>query len=241
MSVAVLSGAYVQLPPPAAALARFAVTLTAEPWLLTGAIADDLTGQGFGADAIETATGVVATFNYLTRVADASGIEFDYASPLPAFEPDKARTSPARPGRASWPVVPASQRRFTGSAALNEAWDRWRAYVFESAEPLSYRDRQLLARAAAEECCDGWRADQLHAYEPETAAESLLTGFARKLSREPWRMQPADLDTLRAAGYQETALLHVIAVVALQNADSRLALARGVTAPGPAGPGRPRP
>lgn len=238
MSVAVLSGADVQLPPRAAALARFAVTLTAEPWLLTGDIAGDLIGQGFSPDAIETATGVIATFNYLTRVADASGIEFDYASPLPAFEPDRARTCAARPSRESWPVVPADQRRFAGSAALNDAWDRWRGYVFESAEPLSYRDRQLLARAAAEECCDGWRADLLHAYEPENAAESLLTDFARKLSREPWRMQPADLDTLRGAGYGETAVLHAIAVVALQNADSRLALARAMTATGPTDRGR---
>jgi alkylhydroperoxidase family enzyme len=234
MSVAVLSGADARLPARAAALARFAVTLTAEPWQLTADIADELTAQGFSAEAIETATGVIATFNYLTRVADASGIEFDYASSLPAFEPDKARRPVPRPGRESWPVVSGSLRRFTGSTALNDAWNRWRGYVFDSDAPLSYRDRQLLARAAAEECCDRWRADQLHRYEPEHATESLLTGFARKLSREPWRMRATDLDALRAAGYSETALLHAIAVVALQNADSRLALARAVIASDPA-------
>jgi hypothetical protein len=43
-------------------------------------------------------------------------------------------------------------------------------------------------------------------------------------------MQPDDLETLRSLGYGETAVLHAIAVVALQNAESRLALARGVTA-----------
>jgi len=37
-------------------------------------------------------------------------------------------------------------------------------------------------------------------------------------------MQAADLDGLRASGYREVAVLHVISVVAHQNADSRLAI-----------------
>ena len=37
-------------------------------------------------------------------------------------------------------------------------------------------------------------------------------------------MTEADLEGLRAAGYSEEALLHVISVVAHQNADSRLAI-----------------
>jgi alkylhydroperoxidase family enzyme len=226
MSVTVLSGADIQLPPRAAALARFAVALTAKPWSLSGSVADDLAGQGFGEDAIEAATGVVAMFNYLTRVADATGIEFDYTSPLPAFQPDLARPPAARPGRPSWPIVPGQARTFPRFPAVTEAWERWRGYVFESDHPLTHRERQLLARATAEECCDRWRADLLLEYQPENEAESRLAEFARKLTRQPWRMQAADLDALRGAGSSETALLHAIAVVALQNADSRLAMGR---------------
>ena len=55
-------------------------------------------------------------------------------------------------------------------------------------------------------------------------SDDQLVGFARKLSREPWRMEAGDLDTLRAGGYSEQAVLHVISVVAHQNADSRLVI-----------------
>ena len=48
---------------------------------------------------MEAAAGVVWIFDYFTRVADASGIEFDYASPLPAFEPDSCQVPSARPLR----------------------------------------------------------------------------------------------------------------------------------------------
>jgi alkylhydroperoxidase family enzyme len=218
----------VQLPPRVGALARFAAALTAEPWSLTGAIAEDLAAQGFGPDAVESATGVVAMFNYLTRVADATGIEFDYVSPLPAFKPDLGREPAARPDRQSWPVIPEQLRTFPRFAALNQAWQAWRGYVFDSDEPLTHRERQLLACAAAEECCDRWQADLLQGYQPGNAAESRLAEFARKLTRRPWQMQAADLEGLRDLGYTETAILHAIAVVAVQNAESRLAMGRAM-------------
>ena len=216
------------LPPRVAALARFATTLTAEPWALSGEVTAELAAQGFGADAVEAATGVVAMFNYLTRVADATGIEFDYASPLPAFEPDLLRVPVPRPERSSWPSVPAEFRTFERYPALSGAWQRWRGYLLDSEEPLTRRVRLLLAGAAAQECCDGWRADLLAGYQARDEAEATLVRFARALSRQPWRMQPADLDGLRALGYSEIALLHVIAVVAHQNAESRLAMGRAV-------------
>ena len=39
-------------------------------------------------------------FNYLTRVADASGIEFDYPAPLPAFQPERGQGTGAPAGLA---------------------------------------------------------------------------------------------------------------------------------------------
>ncbi|GAB1510958.1 hypothetical protein JCM33774_30000 [Actinophytocola sp. KF-1] len=169
-------------------------------------------------------------FNYLTRVADASGIEFDYASPLPVFEPERDRDPAPRPDRASWPVIAAEYRTLPAYPATSEAWRRWHEYVFDSGEPLNRRDRRVLARAAAEETCDLARADELAGYAPRDDREELLTAFASKLSRSPWRMRPADLQGLRDLGYPEPALLHAISVVALQNAESRLAMGRALTA-----------
>ena len=228
MSEAVLNRADSDLPDREAALARFAVTLTAEPWSLTPATAEDLAAQGFDATAIEAATGVVAMFNYLTRVADASGIEFDYATPLPAFRPERQRRPVDRPDRDSWPVLGAEYRTFPLLPALTQAWDRWREYVFDSDEPLTRRQREVVALVAAQECCDRWAAEQLSSDVPSGDAEVRLVAFARKLSRSPWQMEPADLDGLRGLGLSDRAVLHVIAVVAFQNAESRVALGRGL-------------
>ncbi|MFC4852946.1 hypothetical protein [Actinophytocola glycyrrhizae] len=169
-------------------------------------------------------------FNYLTRVADAAGIEFDYASPLPAFEPERDKDTAARPDRVSWPVVADEFRTLPSFPVTSEAWQRWHEYVFDSDEPLNRRDRGLLARAAAEETCDRVRADELAGHTPRDDREERLDEFARKLSRTPWRMNPSDLQALRDLGYPEPALLHAISAVALQNAESRLAMGRALTA-----------
>lgn len=203
--------------------------LTARPWSITPDLGAQLAAHGLGTEAVQAATGVVAMFNYLTRVADASGIEFDYTSPLPVFQPDRDQEPVPRPDRATWPVVPAERRTLPSFPVMTQAWRQWREYVFDSAAPLTRRERRLLASAAAQECCDRWRADELAEYSPRDDTESVLDAFARTLSRQPWRMGPADLQTLRDAGYSEPALLHAISVVALQNAESRLAMGHGLT------------
>ncbi len=227
MSEAVLNRADAELPEREAALARFAVTLTAGPWSATPDLAEALVAQGFDDAELEAAIGVVAMFNYLTRVADASGIEFDYASPLPAFRPERQRRPVPRPDRDSWPVVGAEYRtppRFPAFPALGEAWERWRCYLLDSDEPLTRRQRQVLASVAAQECCDAG----FGSVSPAGDAETHLAAFASKLSRQPWQMEPADLAGLRALGLSEAGVLHAISVVAHQNAESRVTLARGL-------------
>ncbi|HEV7649025.1 MAG TPA: hypothetical protein VGP26_12745 [Actinophytocola sp.] len=228
MPEAVLTGQDDQLPGRSAVLARYAALLTAEPWSITPDIADLFAEHGLDAQAVRTATGVAAMFNYLTRVADASGIEFDYASPLPEFQPERDQKPVPRPDRESWPVV-AEDRNLPGFPMMSESWRHWREYVLDSEEPLTRRERRLLARAAAQECCDRWQADELEEHGPRDDRDAVLDAFARKLSCRPWQMGPADLQALRDAGCAEPAVLHVISVVALQNAESRLTLGYGLT------------
>jgi hypothetical protein len=160
-------------------------------------------------------------FNYLTRVADASGIEFDYTTPLPAFRPQRDREPVARPAPDAWPVV---------TAEFAEPWQRWHDYLFDADEPLTRRQRLVLARAAALESCDRERADELAQHTPRDAVDAVLDAFARKLSVRPWQMTPADLQALRDAGITERGLLHAMSVTALQNAESRLAVGQALAA-----------
>jgi hypothetical protein len=182
-------------------------------------------GQGLDEEQLEAAVGVISMFNYYTRVADATGIEFDYLTPLPAFEPDLRQDAPPRPSRSASSGGSARPvRRRPRHGPFQAAWESWRGYVLEADQPISRRERRLLASVAAAESADWERAEALDGLERPAEGDDLLTGFARKLSRQPWRMEAGDLAELRAAGYSEEALLHVISVVAHQNADSRLAI-----------------
>jgi alkylhydroperoxidase family enzyme len=218
--LAVLGADEDSLKPRERALARLAVTLTAEPWALTAEAVRDAAQQGLDEEQVEAAIGVISMFNYFTRVADATGIEFDYQTPLPAFEPDLRQVAAPRPGRPDTPDRDAGYRREPRQQPLRAAWDSWRSYVLDSGEPLSRPERRLLARVAAEEAADWAGAEALG---PAEGGNEPLIRFARKLSRQPWRMKAADLEELRECGYSEQALLHVISVVAHQNAASRLA------------------
>lgn len=57
------------------ALCAFAVKLTREPHAMTPADLDALRAVGFDDRAIHDATQIVGYFNYVTRVADALGVE----------------------------------------------------------------------------------------------------------------------------------------------------------------------
>jgi alkylhydroperoxidase family enzyme len=206
------------------------VTLTSQPWALTAAAFRDAIDQGLSEEQIEAAVGVISMFNYFTRVADATGIEFDYETPLPAFKPDQGQVGDTRPDRADSPGQQPGRRRTPEHPRLQAAWESWRAYELHSDEPISQRERSLLACVAAEEATDWAGAEALGGVRTAAAGDDGLIDFASKLSRQPWRMQPADLETLRAAGYSEVAVLHVISVVAHQNADSRLAIGLGTAA-----------
>jgi alkylhydroperoxidase family enzyme len=211
------------LGPRAGALARLAATLTAQPWALTGEAVQDVRRQGLDEEQVEAAIGVISMFNYFTRVADATGIELDYLTPLPAFEPDLGQAAAPRPDRSARSSADAGSRPRPRHEPLRAAWVSWRAYVLGADQRLSRHERQLLAQVAADETADWEVAEALS--EPGSGADSegQLAGFARKLSRQPWRMEAADLQGLRASGYGEEAVLHMISVVAHQNADSRLA------------------
>ena len=221
-SLAVLGRDDEALPPREAALARLATTLTAEPWAATRELIDDLARHGLDPDQVEAAVGVVAMFNYFTRVADATGIEFDYASPLPAFEPDRDRVPAPRPEQVALPPS-GPNPTLPRQPGLQAAWETWREYVVGSEQPVGRRERRIAALAAAEEAADWESAAALaDPTEQATEADEPLVRFARKLSRKPWTMLPADLDSLRACGYTDVAILHLISVTAHQNAATRL-------------------
>jgi alkylhydroperoxidase family enzyme len=58
--------------------------------------------------------------------------------------------------------------------------------------------------------------------------ERAIVAYARKLTREPWTMTAADLDSLRATGLSEAQTLDVVLIACLFNFMTRLADGLGV-------------
>ncbi len=63
------------------ALAGFAHVLTEVPWAVNASDIGRLRQENISDAAIEQAILVTAFFNYFPRVADGTGVEFDYESP----------------------------------------------------------------------------------------------------------------------------------------------------------------
>jgi len=212
-----------ELPPQDACLVDFARSLTARPWTIGAADIRQLSGAGLSRPSIVLAIGLVALFNYLTRVADGTGIEADYATELPQFVYRGVTESAERPEPADWPPVDSSIELLSLLPGVHEAWSHWREYVLDCPTPIPETTRIGLRTIAARIACDGLIAPPDRA-DPK-AAEDLpdaVSAFAEKLSRTPWLMTAADVDALRSTGLDDPAVLHVIAVVAYQSAESRL-------------------
>ena len=60
-----------------------------------------------------------------------------------------------------------------------------------------------------------------------------MLDFAVKLTEPAYRMTPADLDRLRAAGFDDTGILQITLIAAWFNYINRVADALGVGRPGP--------
>ncbi len=213
-------------------LAALARVLSDEPWHFGDAELEHGRAAGLTDEALLHAIVQSAFFNYLNRVADATGIDFDYRSPLPAMPVDRGRDPLPRPPSSGWRRRPAA---FALSARplTAERFSSWRRHVLDRDAPLARRERRMIAHAAALATCDAAGAAALDAGAPSTPRERAMVAYADLLSRAPWQLGAADLAPLRELGLDDHALLDLITVAAFQNTASRLTLG-GVAIESPA-------
>lgn len=209
------------------ALAGFAHILTEAPWAVD---ADDiqhlqhLQKDGLSEAEIEQAILVVAFFNYFPRVADATGIEFDYESPLPRLVADSNRDALPRIPVADWnlAVDGSTLPLFAHAPQITELLTPWRVLHMEREAPMKPSTRRLLVRIVTQELCDAAAVRHWPDGRPTNDNEVLLVAFARKLTRTPWAMNEGDVFALRSAGLSDEAILGAITLIAHQNAISRM-------------------
>lgn len=202
--------------------------MTDAPWTVTREDLDRLHTAGVSDEGIVQAVTIGGIFNYVTRVADGVGLEFDYESALPRLQVDPSVEALPRPQVSEWPTLGASpELTLHHRPATEAAFARWRDYTFERDAPLARRDRAVLARAAAFGVCDAAGVSAFADGEPHSPREDALAAYATKLTLTPWRMTEADLGPLRAHGLDDAGVLDVVSLVALQNTLSRIRLALG--------------
>lgn len=205
--------------------------LAETPWAVRDADLARLRAAGLSDEASVQAVTIVGIFSHLTRMADGTGIELDYESPLPRFQIDRHREPVPRPDPADWPVPPAAPRLpLSLRPNTAEAMAQWRLYVAKPGASLSAHERAVLARAAAYHLCDARGLAAWGDARPETQREQTLAAFAEKLTLTPWRMTPADLALLRNlqdGGLDDRGILAAVSLVGFQNMESRVRLALG--------------
>jgi alkylhydroperoxidase family enzyme len=217
-----------QLPPRERAIAGLAALLTEAPWTVEAADLDRLRSAGVTDEGIVQTVTIAAAFNHLTRVADGTGIEPDYASPLPRIQIDASRQAVPRPARAHWPARPAGARLpLALRPGTQAAFAAWGAYVRAPSGALSERDRAVIGSAAAAGSCDEVGVASWGGVTPESAREVALARYATLLTEAPWRVGSTALEPLRALGLDDRGLLDVIGLVGTQNMESRVTLALG--------------
>ena len=210
------------------ALAGLAAVMSEAPWTLTPEDLDRLRAVGLSDEGVVQAVTIGGVFNYVTRVADGIGLEFDYESPLPRLQVDTSVEALPRPEPDAWPTLDPRPALTLGHRPATEAaFARWSAYVFDRDAPLARRDRAVLARAAAWSVCDRAGVASFADAAPASPREVVLAAYATKLTLTPWRMTEADLAPLRAEGLDDAGVLDVVSLVALQNTLSRMRLALG--------------
>jgi hypothetical protein len=190
-------------------------------------VADDFArarAAGLSHDTLVHAVVLSAFFNYLNRVADATGLEYDREVVIATPATDAEREPIPRLERASWPRAARPSVLAARRPATAEALAAWQAHVLDRSAPLEPSERRQLAWAAAESLCDAATAEELGDAVPAAPRAVLLDAYARKLTETPWRVDRTDLDALRRVGLDDAGLLDVVAVVAFQNAASRIRL-----------------
>ncbi len=206
------------------ALAGLARVLTEIPWAVTGEDIARLRDAGISEEGIEQAILVTAFFNYFPRVADGTGIEFDYESPLPRIAVDPLREALPRIPDSEWnPAVDGSTLpKFAREPRTETLLEPWHVYHFHREAPLPRQTRRLIARTVTEHLCDSAALGRWKDVLPSNDTEKQLADFATKLTRSPWAMSAGDVDALRAVGLSDNAILDAITLIAHQNAISRM-------------------
>jgi alkylhydroperoxidase/carboxymuconolactone decarboxylase family protein YurZ len=205
------------LDPTVRALVRLAVAVTEHPWAITGADLSGARDAGLDDAGILHAVLQSSLFGHFNRIADAVGVELDYPDRFhaphvePATPPYLWPTSmpdPQRPQPIALSIRP-------GAVDLAEAWER---YALDRDEPLTRRQRALVAAAVAARL-----GEASTPIEPESDLDRALIDLADLVTLAPWKLGPAAYTRIRQLGLaDDSAVFDAVATASSVGVCSRI-------------------
>ena len=171
-------------------------------------------------DEILHVVALSAFFGHLNRIADAVAAPLDYEVRHlpPQAEPSTPMllAAPARvPGE---PAIALARRPATADALAS-----WRSYVFERDEPLTRRQRAVIAAHVAESLGDRDHEDD--GLEPRGDLEGGLVELAVVVTRAPWWLVDEPHKSWDGLGLSDAALFDAVATASTAGVASRITVA----------------
>jgi alkylhydroperoxidase family enzyme len=203
------------------ALVTLAVQVTERPWSLTHADLDRARAAGLDDASVLQAVLQSSLFGHFNRIADAVGVDLDYADRFgaphvePATPPYLWPSSPPDPDRPR--EIDLTTR--DGAAELAAAWQRC---ALERDAPLTREQRTLVAAAVAERLGDRAVMSRVSAAPVDRA----LVDLTDLVTLAPWRLGPTAYDPLRELGLtDDRSLFDVVATASSAGVFSRIRVA----------------
>ena len=182
------------------ALARLTVEVTERPWALTGASLVSARAAGLDDAAVLHAILQTSLFGHLNRIADAVGVELDYADSFSAPHVEPATPPYLWPDTVPDPAAPQPITLASRAGAV-ELMSAWGKYVLDRDASLTRRQRALVAHAVAVRLGDA----SVPPVAAETPLDRALTDFADVVTLAPWQLGPTAYAPLRAHGLNDDA------------------------------------
>jgi alkylhydroperoxidase family enzyme len=203
------------------ALVTLAVHVTERPWSLTGVDLARARAAGLDDAGVLHAVLQSSLFGHFNRIADAVGVDLDYADRFgaphvePATPPYLWPSSPPDPDRPR--AIELASR--DGAAELAAAWQRC---ALERDAPLTREQRGLIAAAVADRLGDRSVTSRV----PETPVDRALVDLAHLVTLAPWRLGPAAYAPLRELGLtDDRSVFDVVATASSAGVFSRITVA----------------
>lgn len=183
-------------------VAQLVQKITETPWRLGPADRTQAHAAGLSDEALFQVVLLSAFFGHLNRIADAVGVELDYAVALTPPHAEPTTPPYLRPEKEEWPTAGPQPLSVDLRPSVVAPLAAWRSHALLREAPLSQKQRAVIAHAVAVRLGDAATVRE-HDAAPLTQLDEALVAAADEVTLAPWRLGAETVARLRAAGLHD--------------------------------------